>query len=146
LGEHNLADGKPLMELAKELGELNCKREPSNEFLEGSHDDAPADAKARWECLWSQVLCGVVVMPEMKKGILAHGGEDPAELIPTLWKHVDMAMEAMAMLVMDKCLGQHSAERAKEEEVAVATEMPRTTRGHKKKGVSLATAKNQIAR
>jgi hypothetical protein len=81
----------------------------------------------------------------MKKDILAHGGEDAAEFVPTLWKHVDMTMEAMAMLVMDKCLGQCGAEHAKEQEAAEATGAPRTPRGRKEKGVSLATAKNKMA-
>jgi hypothetical protein len=56
-----------------------------------------------------------------------------------------MAMEAMAMLVMGKHLGQRSAKHAKEQEVVVATGVPRTPRGCKEKGVSLATAKNQMA-
>jgi hypothetical protein len=145
LDEHKLADGKPLVELAKELGEPTCEREFSDEFLEGSYDEASDDAKARWDHLWSKVLCRVVAMLEMKKDILAHRGEDAAEFVPTLWKHVDMAMEAMATLVMDKCLGQHGAEHAKEQEAAETTGMPRTPRGRKEKGVSLAMAKNQMA-
>jgi hypothetical protein len=51
----------------------------------------------------------------------------------------------MAALVMDKCLGQRSTEHVKEQEAAVATKALRTPRGCKKKGVSLATAKNQMA-
>jgi hypothetical protein len=57
----------------------------------------------------------------MKKGVLAHGGEGAAEFIPTLQKHVDMLMEATAMLVMDKCLGQCGAKHVKEQEAAEAT-------------------------
>jgi hypothetical protein len=145
LDRHNLADGKPLVELAKELDEPACEREFGNELLEGSCDDASADAMARQEHLWSQVLHGVVVMQEMKKGILAHRSEGTAEFIPTLWKRADMATEAMAVLVMGKSRGQHSAEHMKEQEAVEATGAPRTPGGCKKKGVSLATAKNQMA-
>jgi hypothetical protein len=100
------------------------EREFSDDFLEGSCDDASDDAKARWDHLWSRVLCRVVAMQEVKKGILAHRSEDAAEFVPTLWKHVGMAMEAMAMLVMDKCLRQCGAEHTKEQQAVEATGVP----------------------
>jgi hypothetical protein len=53
--------------------------------------------------------------------------------------------EAMAMLVMGKCPGQCSTDHTKEQEAAVASRVLRTPRGRKEKGVSLATAKNQMA-